>query len=92
MIVSFRHKGLRELHETGKSARLDPALRSRLIRLLDALDAAEGLDDFQMPGWRLHELSGDLKHFLSLSVNGSWRIIFRFADGDVIDVDLVDYH
>jgi proteic killer suppression protein len=92
MIVSFRHKDLRQLHETGKSARLNPALCSRLVRLLDALDAAEGPDDFQMPGWRLHELSGDLNHFLSLSVNGNWRIIFRFEDGDVVDVDLLDYH
>ena len=26
------------------------------------------------------------------SVSGNWRIVFRFADGEAVDVDLVDYH
>lgn len=26
------------------------------------------------------------------SVSGNWRVIFRFEDGDVFDVDLIDYH
>jgi plasmid maintenance system killer protein len=25
-------------------------------------------------------------------VRANWRIIFRFEDGDVLDVDLIDYH
>ena len=28
----------------------------------------------------------------SVSVSGNWRIVFRFADGEVVGVDLVDYH
>ena len=28
----------------------------------------------------------------SVNISGSWRIVFRFEDGDVFDVDLVDYH
>ena len=44
------------------------------------------------PGWRLHPLKGDLKGFLSVTITGNWRVIFRFADGDAFDVDLVDYH
>ena len=27
-----------------------------------------------------------------ISISGNWRVIFRFDDGDVYDVDLVDYH
>ncbi len=31
--------------------------------------------------------------FWSMTVNANWRIIFRLdADGNPIDVDLVDYH
>jgi len=37
-------------------------------------------------------LKGDLKGYWSVSISGSWRIVFRFAAGDVFDVDLVDYH
>jgi len=25
-------------------------------------------------------------------VRANWRIIFRFADGQIFDVDFVDYH
>ena len=28
----------------------------------------------------------------SISVSGNWRIVFRFEDCEVVDVDLVDYH
>lgn len=44
------------------------------------------------PGWRLHPLSGDLAGYWSLTVNGNWRLIFRFVDGDVELVDYLDYH
>jgi plasmid maintenance system killer protein len=27
-----------------------------------------------------------------VTVRANWRIIFRFRDGDVWDVDLIDYH
>jgi len=27
-----------------------------------------------------------------VTVSGNWRIIFRFDDANVVDVDLVDYH
>lgn len=45
-----------------------------------------------LPGYRLHRLKGDLKHFWSVSVSGNWRIIFRFESKDTFDVDLIDYH
>jgi len=37
-------------------------------------------------------LKGELKGFWSVTVNGNWRVIFRFENGDAFDVDLVDYH
>ena len=30
--------------------------------------------------------------FHAVSVLGNWRVIFRFADGNAYDVNLVDYH
>jgi len=27
-----------------------------------------------------------------VTVSGNWRIVFRFLDTDIIDVDLIDYH
>lgn len=41
---------------------------------------------------RLHPLRGDRFGYWAMRVSGNWRIVFRFEDGDVWDVDLVDYH
>lgn len=40
-----------------------------------------------LPGWRLHNLAGDPAGFQSVTVNGNWRIIFTFQDGDAVLVD-----
>lgn len=61
--------------------------------MLAALDAAQSLAEVHLfPGWRLHAFKGKLLGFSSLTVSGNWRLIFRFNDGDVFDVDLVDCH
>ena len=45
-----------------------------------------------LPGWRLHELKGDRAGHWSVTVNGNWRVTFRFVDGDAEVVDYLDYH
>ena len=45
-----------------------------------------------LPGWRLHPLSGQLKDHWAVSVNGNWRLTFTFDNGDAILVDYQDYH
>ena len=93
MIVSFRHAGLRELFETGKSRNVQPDLHTRCRRAMDALNAATALSDLNMPGWSVHPLTGNLVGFWSVTVRANWRIIFRFDDhGDATDVDYIDYH
>jgi len=56
------------------------------------LDEANSIDDLNIIGWNLHQLSGNLKGFWSIKINGNWRIIFRFEDGVVFDIDYIDYH
>lgn len=56
------------------------------------LDEAFNSDDLDLPGYRLHPLKGTLKGFWSMTVSANWRIIFRFEDGHVYDVQLIDYH
>ncbi|HXN45053.1 MAG TPA: type II toxin-antitoxin system RelE/ParE family toxin [Bryobacteraceae bacterium] len=92
MIRSFRHRGLRRLHEDDDPSRIAPALRDKVRRVLSALDAAESPQALDLPGYRLHPLKGSLAGFWSVTVSGNWRIIFRFEDGDAFDVDLLDYH
>ena len=61
------------------------------ITLAD-LNAAIRPRDLDLPGYRLHPLKGTLKGFWSVWISANWRIIFRFENGDVFDVDLIDYH
>ena len=44
------------------------------------------------PGWRLHRLKGDLSDLWAVTVSGNWRLVFRFEDGDALDVDYLDYN
>ena len=44
------------------------------------------------PGFRLHPLKGARAGEWSANVSGNWRVVFRFEDGEAVDVDLVDYH
>lgn len=45
-----------------------------------------------IPSFRTHELKGELSGTWSITVNGNWRIIFRFAGTDVELVNYLDYH
>jgi len=44
------------------------------------------------PGWRLHRLKGDLSGGWAVTVRSNWRLVFRFENGDAVDVDYLDYH
>jgi proteic killer suppression protein len=92
MIRSFRHKGLEAYFRRGTKAGIQPHHATKLRLQLTALDAATRPDDLAAPGWRLHPLTGDFKGFFSITVNGNWRVIFRFVENDVELVDYLDYH
>ena len=92
MIKSFRHRGLQRLYERGDRSRINPALVEKVETALGLLDVAETPEAVNLPGYRLHPLRGDLRGFWSIRISGNWRLIFRFDDRDVCDVDLVDYH
>ena len=92
MIVHFRHRGLQRLYERGDASRLNPDHVRRLRLILTLLDSATQAADINFPGSRFHALRGNRSEFHAIHVSGNWRLIFRFEDGDVYDVDDLDYH
>jgi toxin HigB-1 len=92
MIRSFRHKGLKRLYDDGDQRGVIAEHVVKLRDILARLDAARAGADMELPGFRLHALKGELKGFWSMTVRANWRVIFRFADRDVFDVDYLDYH
>lgn len=80
------------MYEHGDTRRLPSELVVRLRRMLTALDEATIPRHIDLPGWRLHPLKGDRSGQWSLRVSANWRLIFRFDEGEAVDVDLIDYH
>lgn len=91
MIRSFRHKGLEELFERGRSSKVGSTLQARALRRLDRLHAAVRPEDMNLPGFHFHRLQGKPVRF-SIRVTGNWRLTFAWEGLDAVNVDLEDYH
>ena len=92
MIRSLQHKGLKRLYEDDDARGVIGQHTQKLRDILARLDAATESADLDVPGFRLHPLKGELKGFWAVTVRANWRVVFRFVDGDVFDVDYIDYH
>ena len=91
-MMNITHKGLRRLYERDDPRGLPPNLANRIERILDDLACALSPHDMNRPTYRLHPLKGDRRGQWSVRVSGNWRIVFRFFDGEAVNIDLVDYH
>lgn len=92
MIKTFAHKGLKAFFETGSKAGIQAAHATRLNLQLAALHSAKKPEDMGAPAWGLHPLKGSLKGHWAITVNGNWRLTFKFDGEDAVVVDYQDYH
>jgi proteic killer suppression protein len=92
MIKSFRHKGLEVFFETGSTAGIQSQHAKKLRMQLTALDTAVTIEDMNLPGFKLHPLTGQSKKRWSIWVNGNWRLTFEFQYGHAYIIDYEDYH
>ena len=90
--IRCAHKGLQRLVARDDARLLPQPLTSRIRRILTELAAAQSAHDMSLPGYRLHRLKGTRREQWSVRVSGNWRIVFRFVEGEAVDVDLIDYH
>ena len=92
MITSFTHKGLEKFYRTGSKSGIQSKHAQRLRLILSNLDQAEGPNDMDMPGLKLHELKGTRRGIWAVKVSGNWRVTFRFKGRDAEIVNYEDYH
>lgn len=92
MILSIRHKGLKRLYEDDDPRGVTGDHVEKLRDILARLEAAASPADMDLPGFRLHPLKGELRGFWAVTVRANWRVIFRFAGPNAIDVGYLDYH
>ncbi len=90
--MRFTHRALQRLYDRGDARRLSPDLVPRIRRMLTALDEATVPRHVDLSGWRLHPMKGSRSGQWSLRVSANWRLVFRFDEGEAVDVDLIDYH
>ena len=91
MIKGFKHRGLKELFNNGKTSRVRHDLQKRALRRLDALNAATTPADMNIPSFDFHGLRGRPQRY-SIHVNGPYCITFGWNDDGAINVDLENYH
>jgi len=92
VIISFQHKGLADLWNTGRSSKIDAKLQRRTLIRLDRLNAAVTASEMNVPGFNFHALKGFDPTRYSVHVNGPWCITFEFDQADAFRVDLEQYH
>jgi len=93
VIRSFADGETEKIFRRERSRVLPPDVQRRAHRKLLLVNAAERVDDLRVPpGNRLERLKGDREGQYSIRVNAQWRICFRWAGGDAVDVEVTDYH
>jgi len=92
MIKSFKYKGLEKFYESGSTRGIQSNHTKKLRMQLAALESAHSIDDMDVPGYRLHQLTGDRKGIWTITVNANWRLTFEFEDGNVYILNYEDYH
>ena len=92
MIKTFKHKGLKKFFETGNVSGVRPEHTRKLSNILTRLHNAETIEEINLPGFKLHQLKGNLKGVWAVTVQANWRVTFEFKDKNVYIVDYQDYH
>jgi proteic killer suppression protein len=93
VIKSFTDKRTAALFAGHAVRGLPHQIQKRARSKLQVLNAATRLDDLRVPpGNRLEALSGVRHSQHSIRINDQWRICFVWRDGEVWNVEIVDYH
>ncbi len=93
MIKSWANSRSRRFYEEGKISKfrsLDVEAAEELLATLDAATTLKDISPLRSVG--LHKLSGNRAGQWDMTVNGPWRICFRFRNGNANDVEITDYH
>jgi len=91
MIGSFRHKGLEDIYQTGKTRRIGAEHVRKCIRILQMLETALEPEQMNLAGLRFHGLQGSPKRW-SVRVSANYRITFGWSGDSATNIDLEDYH
>lgn len=92
MIKSFHDKATQAVFE-GRCPQQFKAFQAVAERKLTQLNNATTLEFLRSPpGNQLEKLREERAGQYSIRINSQWRVCFRWQEGDVWEVEIVDYH
>ena len=93
MIKSFADSETELIWAGSFSRRLPHDIQATARRKLRMLNSAASLNDLRVPpANRLEALKGDRAGQHSIRINDQFRICCVWRDGDLFEVEIVDYH
>jgi proteic killer suppression protein len=93
MIVSFKDKETEKIWNGIVSKKLPREIQDTARRKLRMINNSIDVSDLRIPpANRLEKLKGNLKEFNSIRINNHWRIIFKWDNGNALEVGIIDYH
>ena len=93
MIRDFKGDQTELIWQGVYAKRLPTEIQNTARRKLRMLNNVRTLADLRVPpANRLEALKGKRRGQSSIRINDQWRSCFRWKDGDVFAVEIVDYH
>lgn len=93
MIRSFKCKETDKIFREEVSRKIPHEVQKTALRKLIMINNSKELKDLKSPpSNNLEALCGDREGQYSIRINIKYRICFIWEDGDIFDVEIVDYH
>ena len=93
MIVSFGTRETEKIWQGERVKGLPSEIQGTARRKLRMINNSLNIIDLKIPpANRLEKLLGMNKDVYSIRINDQWRIIFKWADGNASEVEIIDYH
>jgi toxin HigB-1 len=93
MIKSFGNSETEEVWNGNRVKKLPIEIQNIGRRKLRMINNSVDIGDLSIPpANRLEKLSGKLKEYFSIRINDQWRIIFKWNNGNALEVKIIDYH
>jgi proteic killer suppression protein len=93
MILSFGCKETNKVWQGERVKKRSLDLQTASRRKLRMLNNSFDIADLRIPpSNRLEKLGGNFKGFYSIRINNQWRIIFKWENGNALEVEIIDYH
>lgn len=93
MIQSYGSKETEKVWNGIRSSRLPGEIQNIARRKLRMVNNSIDLNDLKIPpSNHLEKLKGNYAGYFSIRINDQWRVIFKFINGNAIEIEIIDYH